>query len=88
MIRRLTVQVLGLLLAPFPFLLVLIRVITKGWSKTFNVRERPDPPATLNDPRWGTHGYLQLQGVKVHYVEKGKQKCKQTKKTREIVHYD
>ena len=71
MLKRLVVQFLGLVISVFPMTLLLVRLLTKGWKRTFGVQERPTPPAILNDPRWGTHNYIQLQGVKVHYVEKG-----------------
>ncbi|XP_053670867.1 epoxide hydrolase 4-like [Anopheles nili] len=32
---------------------------------------RPHPPDTLNHPKWGTHQYIKVGKIKLHYVEKG-----------------
>ncbi|KAJ9574479.1 hypothetical protein L9F63_008342, partial [Diploptera punctata] len=37
----------------------------------FPVKERKNPPKCLTDPINGTHGYLSLKDIKIHYVEKG-----------------
>jgi hypothetical protein len=43
----------------------------KGFGQVLHVKSRTRPPALLNDPKWGTHRYIQLSGLKMHYVEKG-----------------
>lgn len=37
----------------------------------FKVQERPNRPEILSDPQYGQHGFLQLQDVRLHYVETG-----------------
>lgn len=37
----------------------------------FHVKKRDKPPECLTDPAHGMHGYLSLDGIKIHYVEKG-----------------
>uniref|UniRef100_A0A182NZY3 AB hydrolase-1 domain-containing protein n=1 Tax=Anopheles epiroticus TaxID=199890 RepID=A0A182NZY3_9DIPT len=32
---------------------------------------RPNPPDTLNSSKWGIHRYIEVQHIKLHYVEKG-----------------
>uniref|UniRef100_A0A182W229 AB hydrolase-1 domain-containing protein n=1 Tax=Anopheles minimus TaxID=112268 RepID=A0A182W229_9DIPT len=32
---------------------------------------RLNPPDTLNHSKWGTHRYIEIHGIKLHYVEKG-----------------
>uniref|UniRef100_A0A4Y0BG41 AB hydrolase-1 domain-containing protein n=1 Tax=Anopheles funestus TaxID=62324 RepID=A0A4Y0BG41_ANOFN len=32
---------------------------------------RPHPPDTLNHSKWGTHRYIKIHDIKLHYVEKG-----------------
>ncbi|XP_050080666.1 epoxide hydrolase 4-like [Anopheles maculipalpis] len=32
---------------------------------------RPDPPDALNSSKWGTHRYIKIHDIKLHYVEKG-----------------
>lgn len=45
--------------------------LTKPSGTVFKVKNRPIPPACLNDPQLGEHKYVQLKNVKLHYVEKG-----------------
>lgn len=71
MLRALGIQLLGLLVLPVALLRLVTLVVKKGYGKAFSVKERPMPPATLQDNRWGEHRYIHLPGVKVHYVEKG-----------------
>ncbi|KAJ9575262.1 hypothetical protein L9F63_025784 [Diploptera punctata] len=37
----------------------------------WRVKPRPTAPECLTDPVYGIHGYLPIEGVKIHYVEKG-----------------
>ncbi|PNF35311.1 Epoxide hydrolase 4 [Cryptotermes secundus] len=37
----------------------------------WKVKRRDTVPACLTDPAYGIHGYLPIEGVKIHYVEKG-----------------
>uniref|UniRef100_A0A182LX40 AB hydrolase-1 domain-containing protein n=1 Tax=Anopheles culicifacies TaxID=139723 RepID=A0A182LX40_9DIPT len=32
---------------------------------------RPNPPDTLNHSKWGIHRYIEVNDIKLHYVEKG-----------------
>uniref|UniRef100_A0A182JQY6 AB hydrolase-1 domain-containing protein n=1 Tax=Anopheles christyi TaxID=43041 RepID=A0A182JQY6_9DIPT len=34
-------------------------------------KPRPHPPDTLNHSKWGTHRYITVHNIKLHYVEKG-----------------
>lgn len=43
-------------------------------SKFWNRKERTNPPACLSDPSFGTHDYIRVNGIKLHYVEKGDKK--------------
>ncbi|XP_059163271.1 epoxide hydrolase 4-like isoform X2 [Physella acuta] len=56
-------------------ILVVIRLgillITKGPRKMFKSTQRESPPTCLMDPKLGTHGYLYIEDVRIHYVSKG-----------------
>lgn len=67
-------QLAGFIIGIFLLCTVPFMVLRYGWKKVFEVKERQLPPAILTDPKWGEHGYLQLPGLKVHYVEKGDRK--------------
>ncbi|CAL4084873.1 unnamed protein product [Meganyctiphanes norvegica] len=45
----------------------------KVGNAIFSSKPRPTPPTILEDPKWGSHGYITLkkQAIKIHYVEKG-----------------
>jgi len=63
--------IFGLLLAiPAVFLRLFIRFITLGCA-IFHVKERRVPPSCLVDPKYGTHKFMTVNGVKLHYVESG-----------------
>jgi len=49
---------------------LLVQIIRKGRSY-FHVRDRPNPPACLQNSELGEHRYIRLKDVKLHYVEKG-----------------
>lgn len=71
MLRRLLLQICGLLVSAFPLSLLVVKGLKK-WGRVFSVKERSAPPATLTDPQWGRHGYITVsRGIKLHYVEKG-----------------
>ncbi|XP_063228364.1 epoxide hydrolase 4-like [Bacillus rossius redtenbacheri] len=40
-------------------------------KNVFAVKERPEPPPCLLDPAYGSHCYVTVNGIKIHYVEKG-----------------
>ena len=65
------VQLVGLLLGCLAFLSLIPRIVKRGLWATVTTKERPLPPAILNDERWGEHKYVHVPGVKLHYVEKG-----------------
>ena len=65
------VQLVGLLLGCLAFLSLIPRIVKRGIWATFTTKDRPLPPAILNDERWGEHKYVHVPGVKLHYVEKG-----------------
>jgi hypothetical protein len=71
MLLPLLLPFVGLLVAVGPLLQLLVRVLLKGWTRVLCLKERLLPPATLNDAKWGTHHYVQLPGLKMHYVESG-----------------
>ncbi|GAB0092650.1 epoxide hydrolase 1 [Sergentomyia squamirostris] len=54
-------------------LLFLLAFIFKRNTRFWVVKDRPTPPKTLQDPKWGAHKYISVNGVKLHYVEKGDQ---------------
>ena len=61
----------GFLLAiPAFFLNLTVRFIILGCG-IFQVKKRIFPPKCLTDPELGTHKYLTVNGVKIHYVEAG-----------------
>uniref|UniRef100_A0A1B0GL84 AB hydrolase-1 domain-containing protein n=1 Tax=Lutzomyia longipalpis TaxID=7200 RepID=A0A1B0GL84_LUTLO len=47
--------------------------LLKGHKRFLEVKERPTPPNILQDPRYGQHKYITVNGIKLHYVEKGDQ---------------
>ncbi len=55
MLKPLLLKFFGALVAVFPLLQFVWMVLTRGWSKVTKVKERPLPPKTLNDPKWGEH---------------------------------
>ncbi|XP_052888201.1 epoxide hydrolase 4-like [Anopheles moucheti] len=50
------------------FLLRLIRWLNVSY---WIPAPRPNPPDTLNHSKWGTHRYIKIHDIKLHYVEKG-----------------
>ena len=62
---------LGAILSIGPLLQAVLLLLKFGWKKTFSKKERPLPPKTLLDPRWGEHRYIHLPNLRMHYVEKG-----------------
>ncbi|KAK7089071.1 epoxide hydrolase 1-like [Littorina saxatilis] len=49
----------------------LVAVVRKGPSAVFYTKKRSAPPACLQDPSLGTHGYAHLEDVRIHYVSNG-----------------
>ncbi|XP_059613978.1 epoxide hydrolase 1-like [Phlebotomus argentipes] len=54
-------------------LLLILGYLLKGHTQFLEVKERPTPPKALQDPRYGNHKYITVNGIKLHYVEKGDQ---------------
>jgi len=44
---------------------------TRAHTKFWVVKDRPEPPKCLLDPELGDHKYVTVNGIKLHYVEKG-----------------
>uniref|UniRef100_A0A182YBN0 AB hydrolase-1 domain-containing protein n=1 Tax=Anopheles stephensi TaxID=30069 RepID=A0A182YBN0_ANOST len=58
------------------------RLVLVGWKFLLRVLSwlsvsywiptpRPNPPDTLTSSKWGTHRYIKIHDIKLHYVEKG-----------------
>jgi len=60
---------LGLLIAIPVYIMLAFRVLIAGF-KVFQVKNR-NPSACLQDPEWGVHKYMKVNGVKIHFVEAG-----------------
>jgi pimeloyl-ACP methyl ester carboxylesterase len=56
---------------PAFFLSLAVRFVSLGCG-IFHVKQRSFPPKALVDPELGTHRYLTINGVKLHYVESGR----------------
>jgi hypothetical protein len=70
MLRPVLLKLAGLVTSVFPLILILVKLVTKGWSRVFSVKKRSTPPFILT--QYGEHGYLGGSGgVKLHYVENG-----------------
>ncbi|XP_050400322.1 epoxide hydrolase 4 [Patella vulgata] len=61
---------LGCFFANF-VVLKMIWGIIRNPSKAFSVKDRSVPPSCLNDPSLGTHNYIQLKNIRLHYVANG-----------------
>ena len=59
-----------LLSIPAVFLNLTVRFIRLGCG-IFEVKPRTLPPKCLSDPELGSHKYVSVNGVKLHYVEAG-----------------
>ena len=59
-----------LLSIPAVFLNLTVRFIRLGCG-IFEVKQRTFPPKCLSDPELGSHKYVNVNGVKLHYVEAG-----------------
>lgn len=53
-------------MAPF-----ILYKIARNPVKMLTKKVRESRPACLNDPIWGTHGYLRVRNMRFHYVAKG-----------------
>ncbi len=71
MLKPLIYKFVGLLLTSVVIPGIVVNVIKYGWKQVFGRKDRSVPPAMLNDKKYGTHHYIQLPGLKMHYVEKG-----------------
>jgi len=60
---------LGFFIAIPVYIWLAFRVLIVG-LRVFKVKKR-NPPACLQDPEWGEHRYMKVNGVKIHYVEAG-----------------
>jgi len=63
---------LGLIIAIPVYIRLVYRIFVVGWG-VFRVKKRETPPACLQDPEYGTHKYMTVNGGKIHYVEAGKE---------------
>lgn len=71
MLRKLALQLLGLILAIVPLGSLVLRFLRHGPTRLFQAKkQRNRRPSVLDD--YGLHGYLMASdNVKLHYVEKG-----------------
>ena len=60
---------IGFTIAIPVYIRLLFRVFTVGLH-VFKVKKRT-PPACLQDPQFGVHKYMKVNGIKIHYVEAG-----------------
>jgi len=61
----------GFLIAiPVVTIRLIVRFVTLG-CQIFHVRKRSQPPKCLVDPKYGSHKFLTVNGVRLHYVESG-----------------
>ena len=67
---RLVTILIGFLISLPVFLSTLIRGIMTG-RRQFRIKTRTTVPACLQDPRYGEHKYIRVNGVRIHYVESG-----------------
>ncbi|XP_067000786.2 epoxide hydrolase 4 [Anabrus simplex] len=71
-INRAVIMALALFWASAVCLQLAYLTITRPMGPKFwHKKKRDTPPACLTDPALGTHKYIQLSEVKIHYVEKG-----------------
>ncbi len=61
----------GAIFAIGPLFYTLCLIIAKGWKKVTTIRDRPLPPDTFEDKRWGEHKFIRIPNLRMHYVEKG-----------------
>ncbi|KAK7874508.1 hypothetical protein R5R35_001592 [Gryllus longicercus] len=50
---------------------LIVRTILRPSRQFWYRKDRPTPPAVLHDPQLGTHKFMQLKNIKLHYVENG-----------------
>ncbi|KAK7108407.1 epoxide hydrolase 4-like [Littorina saxatilis] len=50
---------------------LVFEVLRRGPRAVFGKKSRPQPPPCLQDPDLGTHGYVYLEEVRLHYVSTG-----------------
>ncbi|KAK7479577.1 hypothetical protein BaRGS_00029214 [Batillaria attramentaria] len=50
---------------------VLVGIVKKGPRTLFYTKHRPAPPACMQDPSLGVHGFAHLEDVRLHYVSNG-----------------
>ncbi|XP_070199254.1 epoxide hydrolase 4-like [Littorina saxatilis] len=50
---------------------LLFEVVRRGPRAVFGKTPRLEPPPCLMDPDLGTHGYVHLEGIRLHYVSAG-----------------
>ena len=68
MIRPILLQMAGFCLAILVGFFIWLKM---GLKKMCYVKKRPLPPDILQNPKWGDHKYVQLPGLKMHYIQKG-----------------
>ncbi|XP_076451108.1 epoxide hydrolase 4-like [Babylonia areolata] len=61
----------GAFFAGMSLLRLMLQVVRKGPARVFYTKKRPVPPACMQDPRLGVHGYAHLEDVRLHYVSNG-----------------
>jgi len=64
--------ILGILISIPVYTYLALRVVLRGF-RVFQVKKRSAPPPCLTDPELGTHKYMVVNGVKIHYVEAGEE---------------
>ena len=68
---RIVTILIGLLISiPVFWLGNLVRLYKRG-KRVFSVKTRTSPPACLQDPEYGQHKFMTVNGIKIHYVEAG-----------------
>ncbi|KAL8572756.1 hypothetical protein ACOMHN_030338 [Nucella lapillus] len=50
---------------------LLVAVVRHGPRAVFSSKRRVQPPAVLQNPQLGTHGYIYLEDLRIHYVSAG-----------------
>ena len=62
---------LGVVFASLYGVQLAVRMALSPRAACSRSRPRPYPAELLQDPAWGTHGYVVANGIKFHYVAKG-----------------
>jgi len=65
----------GLLLSIPVFFRLLLRFLTLGCGIFHREERSSKSPETLSDPKWGKHKFINVNGVRLHYVEAGREEA-------------